>query len=466
MKSINPFMSLVLATAVIIMTLVFSTFYFSELPWENPVFQSDSEALVTRKIQSNLSILDDFQQKGGFLYAEEKNDSTTIPGLYTSQVGLQGLILNIIEKTFGLDAASFIGFSRISISLLFALTMVIILYCAWVEFGIITALTYLFLIVSAFWIVAFSKNLYWVAFTLFLPFATGWLIYPLVIKKRMKFNTFFFILVTLLIFKSLNGYEYITNVILGASIGPIYYELGAGTSIKRLTQKVVLIILAGIAGFITAYGLHFLQLYFFTHDLSKAMYILTERAIVRTLGENPYTTACDYSNFFILFLKYMNTRSIFRADIPLVWMFSAYLFCITPLIPYRANKKYSLIIMVISLLMLIFSIGVDWFYGRPGFGISQIIILSFGFSFLLYGILSLRNIPIPTSEKLSNLAFSTTWALVSSLTWVVLARNHMACHIHLNPIVYYLPFGVTLFLLIGYWIDTITKSSSGKLTIS
>ena len=466
MKTINPFLSLFLATAVIIMTLVFSTFYFSESPWDNSVFQSDSEALVTRKIRSGLSILDDFQQKGGFLYAEEENVSTTIPGLYTSQVGLQGLILNAFKNIFGLDPTSFIGYSRIMVSLCFASTMAVILYCVWIEFGIISAITNLALIISAFWIVAFSKNLYWAAFTLFLPFAIGWFYYPKVIKSRNKNLSFLFMIGVLIFFKSLNGYEYITNVILGATIAPIYYELGAGTKKNVIIQRIVMICLAGVAGFMATYGLHFLQLYNFTHDLSKVIYILTERAIVRTLGENPYTTACDYSNYFILLLKYMNSQSIFRTAIPLVWMFSFYLICITPLIPFRANKLNSFIIIFISLILLIVSIGVDWFAGRPGLGISQIINLSFGFSFLLYGILSLKTIKFPIPDKLAYLAYSTTWALVSSFAWVVLARNHMACHIHLNPIVFYLPFGVTLFMFIGYWIDTLSKITAQKIRLS
>ena len=449
------------------MTVVFVTFYFTESPWDTPSFQNDSELLVTRKIQTDISLLGDLKTKGGFLYTEEVNVSTKIPGVYTSQVGLQGLILNSVQELLKINDTEFLGYSRIFVSLLLAITLSLILYTTWVEFGWITSVTFFLLIISAFWIVAFSKNLYWVEFTLFLPFAAGWYFYQKVIHARSQFSTYLMITGGLILLKSLNGYEYITNVILGASIGPLYYELEAGTRINGVIKRIVMICLAGIAGFIVAYGLHLLQLFIFTQDFRESLSILIERATTRTIGINPYTTACDYSNFVILVLKYLNSQSIFRTDIPLVWMFSLYAIGVTLLISHRVKKQTSLLIIIIALTLIGISISVDMFIGKPGLGITQLLAISVGICLLLYGILSLTNYTPPRPDKLIHLAYTTAWALISSFSWVVLAKNHMACHIHVNPIVFYLPFGITLFIFFGFMIESITRNSRSdkKITV-
>jgi hypothetical protein len=464
---LSPFIRLILLTlTVIFLTALFVTFYFSESPWESPSFQNDSEVLVTRKIQADISPLSDLKTKGGFLFTEEGNVSTKIQGLYTSQVGLQGLLLNFIQEIFNFDPLQFISASRIIVSLFFAITIAIILYNSWVEFGSATAVIVLLLVASAYWLVAFSKNLYWVAFTMFLPFAIGWYYYPRVTQMRSRFSIYLIITAGLILLKSLNGYEYITNVILGASIGPLYYELKTGTRIRLIIKRMALIIAAGITGFGFAYGIHFLQLLIFIQDFREAVSILIERAVTRTIGINPYTTACDYSNLAILVLKYLNSQSIFRTEIPLVWMFSVYAMGATLLIPHRVKKAASLFIIAIALTIIVISLSVDMFIGKPGLGITQLLAISVGICILLFGILSLASYKPPRPDKLIHLAYTTTWALISSFSWVVLAKNHMACHLHINPIVFYLPFGITLFIFLGYLSESIASDfrSDKKIT--
>ncbi len=451
---------ILLGLAVISLTVIFVTFYFSESPWESPSFENDSELLVTRKIRTEISLLDDIKAKGGFLYSEEGNISTTIPSIYTSQFGLQGLILNSLQEVLKIDELDFIAISRIVVSLLFAITITLILCTALSEFGWVTMVCFLLLVISSFWIVAFSKNLYWVAFTMFIPFSIGWYFYPRVIHARSRFSTYLIITGCLILLKSLNGYEYITNVILGASIGPLYYELGTDARINKVIKKIVLICLAGIAGFLVAYGLHLMQLIIFTQDYREAISILIDRAATRTLGTNPYTTACDYSNLVILTLKYLGSQSIFRSDIPLVWLFSSYAIGVTLLIPLRQKKPTSLFLILISSTIIAFAISVDMFIGKPGLGISQLLVITLGICGLLYGIVSLANYIFPRPDKLIRLALTTTWALLSSFSWVILAKNHMSCHLHINSIVFYIPFGITLFLFLGYWLDTLISNRS------
>ncbi len=48
-----------------------------------------------------------------------------------------------------------------------------------------------------------------------------------------------------------------------------------------------------------------------------------------------------------------------------------------------------------------------------------------------------------------NLILSTNLGLLLSLSWQVLAFNHMSIHLHLNGIVYYIPFLIMMYLSVG-----------------
>jgi hypothetical protein len=450
---------LFLVIAIILMTVVFSTFYFSESPWGLSSFQADSEALVTLKLQKGESFLEDLKQNGGFLAADKANISASIPGLYTSQVGLQGIILNLIRSATNANTEAFIGWSRLFMAIMFAIVFAIVLYIAWEEFGITTSIIFLVLVLLSTWLVAFSKNLYWTSFTLILPFAIGWLYYPRVVADDSKLGRYLLLTGALVLLKSLNGYEYITNIILSATIAPVYYELREKSNLKILIGRVFLIGFAGIGGFLAAYVIHFLQLFAFTKNFQTSIRILVERAATRTFGENPYTTACDFSNPAILVMKYLNKRSIVELGTPLVWMFCVYIIGIASLFPLRVKKTPSAIITIIGMAAIALSFAVDAFIGRPGFGLSQWLLFSTGLGFGLLGIISLTSFIIPNRRKLIHLALASTWALASTFSWVILARNHMACHLHLNSIVFYIPFGVTLFLFAGYWFESLISKA-------
>jgi hypothetical protein len=171
------------------------------------------------------------------------------------------------------------------------------------------------------------------------------------------------------------------------------------------------------------------------------------------LGKNPYS--CDTSGLFILTLKYLNIRSIYGVRVPLVWIFCAYIIGLSPLIPIRPGKAMAYLITFTGGLLVLISFGIDLIAGRPGVGVSQLILLSVGFSLIIFGIISIFNSPLHALDRLVPLMFATTWALLSSLSWHLLAQNHMACHLGLNAIIFYLPFGVTVFIQTGFWLQII-----------
>jgi len=57
----------------------------------------------------------------------------------------------------------------------------------------------------------------------------------------------------------------------------------------------------------------------------------------------------------------------------------------------------------------------------------------------------------------SSLNLAAAWALLCSLSWVVLARNHMSCHYHMNSVIFYLPFGLTFAAQAGYLVEQLVR---------
>jgi hypothetical protein len=159
----------------------------------------------------------------------------------------------------------------------------------------------------------------------------------------------------------------------------------------------------------------------------------------------------------MLTIKYLSTRSFYGIRIPLVWIFCAYLIGLSPLVPIHPGKRMGYLITLLGISLAVLSICIDWFAGRPGIGISQLILLSVGLSLMVFGIISIFDFKIQPHNKLFPLMVATSWALISSFSWHVLAQNHMACHPGLNAIIFYLPFGITVFIQIGYWFQIISQ---------
>jgi hypothetical protein len=52
--------------------------------------------------------------------------------------------------------------------------------------------------------------------------------------------------------------------------------------------------------------------------------------------------------------------------------------------------------------------------------------------------------------KLFNLVLVCFISLVATFSWVVIAQGHMRYHLHINSIIFYIPFNLMLFVTIGF----------------
>jgi len=446
------------------MFVVFTTQYFSQTLGAQPEFQSDSDALVIRKIEAGLSLPDEFAQYGGFLHDDENE-------LYVSQLGLQGTIYHTIYQLVRpvLSAEVFLALMRMVNALLFIILVFALASHLLGSYPLVaTAIAALLVLLFA-WTTYFSTSLYWILWAQFLPFAVAFLLYPRVVDRRMSFLAFCAIIAALVLFKSLSGYEYITNVIAAPSVALVYYGIKEKMPLRTLILRIIAVGIAGVIGFAAAIQLHLLQGILFFGSIEQTLDRVLSRASIRTFGERP--AACSQGNVVYLAYRYMIIsvlpdnivsplavlHAVAFAEIGLVLLPAAQstrwmkrLFSRVVLIGIALVAAIALIIAVIRYVRL----DGDWLAG---------ILLTLGVGIALLVWARLINSPPPEEKKqsydLRALAIATLYALPISWTWFVLAQGHMACHFHINAIVFFLPFGLlvayltALFVLRGVFVS-------------
>lgn len=176
---------------------------------------------------------------------------------YLSQFGIQGIILSLMHS--GLFSFSVIDVSLQSslvISLMTAFVFSVPSYKILKFGGVYSVILYWISLALSPWVLPFSYSLYWVPFTLMLPFSIAF------ITGKMMFNGKRPLMLSLIVIsmtiKCLCGYEYITTVTLFACAGYVFSLIG--TKHNARISDLIFIFSACVTGFILAVIAHSLQL--------------------------------------------------------------------------------------------------------------------------------------------------------------------------------------------------------------
>ncbi|MEO8614752.1 MAG: hypothetical protein ABI600_06395 [Luteolibacter sp.] len=253
---------------------------------------SYSEGIVRNKV------IDDFENSGkssdGFLvthpdfdkkdYSYKKEGNLT----YLSQFGLQGRVDSMIAKSFQVDTPAesehlFKVLRELNAFLLSA-TLALFVTAVAKEFGFWQALLVGLSFCVTNGIILFAKNLYWVAFTDFLPFCVFWLFYP---KMRNRHLLVSVTAVGLMLFKSLNGYEFLTSITLSMLVPIIYYEFKDGKGFRFILLKSAYFLCLCVVGFLFALATHLVAASWHIGSFGEAVKIVWARIVERNLTYIP-----------------------------------------------------------------------------------------------------------------------------------------------------------------------------------
>ena len=227
-------------------------------------FQNDSESLVVAKMVAE-AIGDDIADSSfglGFLKSDNNLDvdaysliyNDNLEGYhyesYMSQVGIQGHIFGKIVSI--IPKMNKINLFRLICCCLLVIVLVLIIIQLHKRYGILFASIFGVVSFLSPWIVNFSRNLYWVEFTWFIPMLLCLLCINYEDKRKFIYPLFFIAI----FIKCLCGYEYLSTIMM-TGIMFLMVEWVCNKESRRNIFKTIFIVgICSLAGFLAAFIIH------------------------------------------------------------------------------------------------------------------------------------------------------------------------------------------------------------------
>lgn len=339
----------------------------------------------------------------------------TIPDsyfLYLSQTGAQLTMYSIVQEVLPFENGTRFKIFHAINALLSALCFTIILGWMYRNFGLVSAIVVLFLITISSWIMYFGNSLWWGLWASYIPFVTMLLVLEYHHKtKRLTPNKILMYLFFAVFAKCLfNGYEFVSTLLVSAMCPIIFY---AFLERQQLKSFFIFFIKASCTAVLAV--------------ILQMLVLLTQIKIV--LGS--FDEAFDY-----IISSYLR-RSFSAGD-------------------ELANQSY------VFILKKYLKGNVFYWDCMPRDGS-----VIFYFAYLILIVVVFGAIVYFLSKKESlyrnriNMALLLTTAVsvIAPLSWLIIFKQHAAAHYHLDYIVWYMPFLLLGFLIIGEGISLILSKT-------
>jgi hypothetical protein len=339
---------------------------------------------------------------------------------YLSQVGLQGLVLNWLSP-----GDQFYDGLRLITAMLTGAVFATAVFAARRAWGNRAAGVLFVLLAVSFWTNGFGASTYWQLWTFLLPILVPLLVWPHLGTGRRKWLRGGALIAVLVFVKCLCGYEFLSTLLLGVAAAVGYHEF-RGRIDRRLLGRLVLAMSAGLAGFLTALGVHVALLMARIGDASDVKNRVLERTVSPDGIAEVLADARAQQDPLWGWLV--------QGDSMLgLWAFQFVHYVTEPAVALPARQF-------------------------AGFGPSPyaVPIWAFVAVFLLLAVQAYRGRQEDAAVQ-RRLALAAGLGLLGALSWLVLAYGHMIHHAHIDAIVFYLPFLPLVFAMIAVRIETVSR---------
>lgn len=369
------------------------------------------------------------------LVARELYDEGNISGdfgQYKSQFGLQVKTFAILSK-IGLNNVSIL---HSIIALLMSAVIVAMFGCIWRDFSLLPALIFTSVYIFSPWVVVFSRNLYWVSFTWFLPLLTAMWLAPRIYTDKSKMFLMLGILYFTYLLKLLCGYEYMTTIFFATCVPIVYHGVCTKQKMVLIFNQIVLSGMALLFAFFCALYLHSKSIS--NNDESGiSQIILTAKK--RLTSDSPLEVVKKTCNGNSDCEKLM-TDSLTSNPIKVVGRY----FIMGDFLPWvsvyqfnESNKENLKIasknISVSGIKTLYAAIGIYGFIDVAIF-IATKAVSAISFIFLIFILIkSFKKFP-------KEIKAVVILSFISPLSWFFAAKGHSYVHTHMNYVLWYLPF--------------------------
>ena len=316
--------------------------------------------------------------------------------IYNQQFGLQGSFFSFLYNTLNLSNVNMLYIINVLCTSFIIIYLLNWIYC---EFGSIAMFfsAIQFLVFTHFF--KMERNLYWVMWTWFFPMCAS--IYSMKNNKRELYHyvSIFYLIIlpfTSILLKCLNGYEFISNILINMEIPVIYYSLKKKEKLSLLIKKCSIVGISGILGFFAAVILHLKKLLLWTSSFNETLNIFFYPIFYRTnlfgykLQMNSEKVDFIKNNFEIL------EKSLTSSSIYVIMM-------------YLSNIKIKIVIFLL-------------------------------FIFIINDLRKKENVLLIISILLS---------FIGVLSWLILAKGHSYIHIPINVNLWNIPFLMLSFAYFG-----------------
>jgi len=339
---------------------------------------------------------------------------------YNSQTGGQAIIYASIGNILPISNKKKLQLFHLITSVLTALIFSLFLYWTKKEFGFYTSIAVLFLLVFSNWLTIFGRLMWWSLWAFYIPFL--YLLFELgkenkehAISLKKIFAISFF---TILLKCFFNGFEYITTTLLMTMIPFVYYGILNKWKINLWFKRIFVSGLATIFAILASFLILIYQISFVKGSMMEGFKHISYSFFKRTSGD---------AQLFPASYKASLESSIFS-------VLGAY--CRDAAFDF---KFFKLAFWELIIVFILFSI--------LGFLLNK----------------KLANFYAPNYKAL----IFTTWIAISApLSWFVIFKAHSFVHTHMNFIVWYMPFGLLGFILIGKGGAIILKLLFSKFKLS
>lgn len=378
-------------------------------------FQEGSDNLVLGRLQLSSQKSINFQSglSGQFGNYLEKNqmeiylNSNIQPinsfEIYCSQIAFQGVVFSMIDIYSPFSKTKNLSFFYALMVFLSSLSLTYFVVWTRNEFNFFTAFITFILIVFSYPIIMFSKSLWWSLWSFYFPFV--YLLFYFQNKNALLNVKAFFTVFALFFIKCIfSGYEFITTTVLMLLFPVVYYAIVNKWTIKKLVYGLTQVCIAIFSSIILSvliliYKLEHLNI----NPINGVEYILD------TFLRRSHDVSSKYSGI----MRDSMNSSVF--DVVKIYLNEG-----------LYNLKTSFFDLSISVL--------------------EIIIF---FVLIKNCVLKMKN------PKLTALTITFWVSILAPFSWLFVFKSHAFIHIQINKIIWYMPFLLFGFAIVGYLMSLI-----------
>lgn len=334
--------------------------------------------------------------------------------VYTSQPGLAGFAPAVLLRFVDIPLDTLMRGYAVATAAMLALAFTLFAFLAGREFGWPAAGVVLALTAISHPMICVGRNVWWLFHLCLWPFIAAWALAPRLLQGRIRKSLFLSIIGLLVFIKATAGYVFITNVILGATIGPLYFGLRQRLPVRRLLRLIAQVVAAGIIGFALAMAVNLVQTTCHYGSVKDGARVIYEKAAARTIGPDSQLADLNRTGSDAA-PPDINVRELVKA-----------------LLHVRAMR---------------YTLGIPQFEAFLGWFLLSIPILLF--AAVGYAIHPKDD---ERQRQLTNVAIVLAWSMACTWTWPLMALGCTYHHVHLTGLTFYTTYMPVLFATLGQFL--------------